>query len=708
MDGESPSGKPEPRLTGLVPGSFVAGYRVESLIGAGGMGVVFRAYDEALSRTVALKALAPALAGNAEFREWFIRKSRAVGAVVHPHIIPVFGAGEADGVLYLAMRFVAGGDLRAVLKREGQLTGDRVIGLLSPIASALDTAHADGLVHSDVKPANILVEARPGRPEHPYLSDFGLVNGAMASGALTGTGRVLGTPHYVAPEQISGKPARPQTDQYSLACVAYTLIAGTPPFAHDDSATVLRAHLNDAPPSLAAQRPGLPPAVDEAFARALAKSPGDRYRTCDELIDALRAALAPSPARYTEAATITTQGWPDRARDFGPTAAADGPGGPAAVDHKPSAEGPQPAQARPRRRRRGLMITTAAVVAVVVGAGALIAVHPWAHPPVLKPAGLTVGSDTTDASGTADTMELAWSGPATGPLPDVYEIFRGGSQVGTVRGTETRYTGGLAPNTSYGFQVIAVRGGKQSPASATLTVHTPPLRPTGLTAKGATTSSLVIAWSGPAAGPPPGRYEILRNGTEDATVPGSLTRYTDHGLAPDTAYSYQVIALTGSERSPASAALSSARTTKPPLSAAVLNWSGQVTETATWINPPWPGFKTQPGSSADDTWTITPNCSSGPCDATISGTADEWEINTKLTRSGTTYTGTADLGSGAFYCADKSQTSSGTVSITITVKSAETESGAWTATSFSGSETLYSPAAYSCEANTVEFAVKSD
>ena len=380
--------------------------------------------------------------------------------------------------------------------------------------------------------------------------------------------------------------------------------------------------------------------------------------------------------------------------------------------HPPWSSSPQSEpeeQTRPRRRRRGLIITTAAAVAVVVGAGALIAVRPWSHPPVLKPAVPTVGSDTTDASGTADTMELAWSGPATGPLPDEYEIFRGGSQVGTVRGTGTRYTdAGLAPNTSYGFQVSAVRGGKQSPVSATLTVHTPPLRPTGLTVKGATASSLVIAWSGPAAGPPPGRYKILRNGTEDATVPGSLTRYTDQGLAPDTAYSYQVIAQTGSERSPASAALSSARTTKPPLSAAVLNWSGQVTETTTSINPPWSSFKTQPGSSVDDTWIIAANCSSGPCDATISGTADAWDINTNLTRSGTTYTGTANLSSDAFYCADKSQTSSGTVSITITVKSAETESGAWTATSFSGYETLYSPAAYSCEANTVEFAVKSD
>jgi Fibronectin type III domain len=397
----------------------------------------------------------------------------------------------------------------------------------------------------------------------------------------------------------------------------------------------------------------------------------------------------------------------DKSSGSGPTAAGDASGNLAAVATGPSAEGAQSTRMPPRRRRRGLVVTTAAAVAVV--AGALIAVHPWAHPPVLKPAGLTVRSDTTDASGSADIMELRWSGPATGPLPDEYEIFRGGSQVGTVLGTKTSYTEkGLAPNASYGFQVIAVRGGKQSPASATLTVQAPPLQPTGLAVKGATTSSLVISWLGPAAGPPPGQYEILRDGAKDTTVPGSITSYTDQGLAPDTAYSYEVIALTGSERSPASAALSSARTTKPPLSAAVLNWSGQVTETTTWINPSWPSFKTQPGSSAQDDWTITPNCASGPCDATITGTADAWDINTTLTRSGTTYTGTANLGSDAFYCATKSQSSSGTVTITITVKSAETESGAWTATSFSGSETLYSPAAYSCEANTVEFAVKSD
>lgn len=785
MSGESPSGRPEPLPADLAPGSLVAGYRVESRVGAGALAVVFRAYDEALSRTAALKVLAPALAGDAAFRERFIRKSRAVGAVVHPHILPVFAVGEADGVLYLAMRFVAGGDLRAVLKREGRLTGDRAIALLAPVASALDLAHTDGLLHGNVKPANILVDVRPGHPEHPYLSDFAPVKGAMAPAGPTGTARFPGSPYYAAPEQVSGKPARPQTDQYALACVAYTLLAGAPPFADHDSAAVLRAHLNDAPPSLAARRPGLAAAVDETFARALAKSPEDRYGTCEEMIGALRAALAASPAppaetvtapprhaetltappppaetvtappRHAEtltappapapsvvaeraygpvtghewaptapvppspqpqpgagidaaAATMLAQQWADMARGSGPATAGDAAGSHPAVGPGPSAEDRRPAQAPPRRRRRGLIVTIAAAAAVVVGAGALIAVHPWVHPPVLKPAGLTVRSDAPDPSGRADTMNLTWSAPATGPLPDDYRVLRNGRQVETVAGTTTRYSSeGLVPNTSYGFQVIAVRGGKQSPVSAMLTVHTPPLQPAGLKVKDATTGSLDLSWRGPAAGPPPDQYEILRNGTVDVTLPGNLTSFEEQGLDPDTAYSFQVVALTGSERSPASAA-SSARTKKPPLSAAVLNWSGQVTETTTWISPAWPSFKTQPGSSAQDGWVITPDCSSGACDATLTGAADAWSMTAKLTRSGATYTGTAQLASDAFYCATKSQVSSGTVTINITVKSAKTVSGAWTATSFTGYETLYSPAAYSCEANTVQFAVTGE
>jgi serine/threonine-protein kinase len=297
------------------------------------MAMVLRARDEALGRTVALKILAPGHAGDAEFRERFVRESRAVAAVDHPHIIPVYAAGEADGVLYLAMRFVPGGDLHSVIKREGPLAGDRAVDLLTPIASALDAAHAAGLVHRDVKPANILVDAGPGRPEHPYLSDFGLAKGAAASAGLTGTGQFLGTLDYAAPEQISGQPPRPQTDQYALACVAFTALTGSLPFARDESMAVLWAHVYDPPPSVTSYRRDLPGAVDGVLARALAKAPGERYASCAEFAGALRAALDAAPPGTT-AGEPAASGFPAPVAVFAPAPV--------------SAPGPGPGDERPR------------------------------------------------------------------------------------------------------------------------------------------------------------------------------------------------------------------------------------------------------------------------------------------------------------------------------------------------------------------------
>src|SRR5580692_4958301 len=262
----------------LAPGSRVAGYLLESQIGAGGMAVVFRARDERLSRMVALKVLAPGLAADDAFRQRFIRESRAAAAVDDPHIIPVYEAGEADGVLFIAMRYVAGGDLRQVLEREGALSPDRAADFVSPVASALDAAHSAGLVHRDVKPGNILVDARAGRPDHVYLSDFGIVKGA-ALGSLTGVGSSnLGTPDYMAPEQISGQPVDGRTDQYSLACVTVQLLTGTVP-----------------PPSLRSFRPELPAAVDQVVAKAMAKAGEKRYDSCGDFADALRDALGLTP-----------------------------------------------------------------------------------------------------------------------------------------------------------------------------------------------------------------------------------------------------------------------------------------------------------------------------------------------------------------------------------------------------------------------------
>jgi serine/threonine protein kinase/formylmethanofuran dehydrogenase subunit E len=281
-------------LAGFQPGSLLAGYRLEAQVGAGGMAVVFRARDERLGRLVALKILASALASDEEFRRRFIGESRAAAAVDDPHIIPVYEAGEADGVLFIAMRFVGGGDLRGVMDREGPLAPERTAEFVSQVASALDAAHRAGLVHRDVKPGNVLVDASADRPDHVYLSDFGISKVAVSAG-LTGTGVFLGTLPYSAPEQIRGLAVDGRTDQYALACVTYQLLTGAVPFARDQQAAVLYAHLSEPPPSLSLRRPDLPGAADEVLARAMAKAPEQRYGTCLEFTDALRAALGRTP-----------------------------------------------------------------------------------------------------------------------------------------------------------------------------------------------------------------------------------------------------------------------------------------------------------------------------------------------------------------------------------------------------------------------------
>jgi serine/threonine protein kinase len=266
--------------TGFAAGQMVAGYLLEEQIGAGGMAIVFRASDDRLGRRVALKILAPSLAADANFRQRFIRESRAAAAVDDPHIIPVYEAGEADDVLFIAMRLVPGRDARSLLAEQGPLSPGRAAAIISPVASALDAAHAAGLVHRDVKPANMLVDSRPDRPDHVYLSDFGLSKGMLSASGLTGLGEVLGTPSYSAPEQLQGHAVDGRADQYGLACAAFELLTGTPPFERDQGLAVIWAHLNTPPPSLASWRADLPSLADQVFARALAKNPEHRFATC--------------------------------------------------------------------------------------------------------------------------------------------------------------------------------------------------------------------------------------------------------------------------------------------------------------------------------------------------------------------------------------------------------------------------------------------
>jgi serine/threonine protein kinase len=293
-----PSGAHDPpadHTYGIKEWPRIQGYQIEARIGTGGMAVVFRAHDERLRRAVALKILAPALAADGGFRRRFIREARAAAMVDDPHIIPVFEAGESDGLLFIAMRFVAGGDVRSLLNRSGIMSPGRATGIVSAAASALDAAHRAGLVHRDVKPANMLIDMRPARPDHVYLSDFGLSKGALSSGGVTRAGHVVGTPAYLAPEQAAGGNVDGRADQYSLACVAYELLTGVPPFLRDDAAAMIYAHLWEPPPLATAQQPLLPSAVDSVLSRAMSKNPEQRFLTCQEFAESLRAALGLRP-----------------------------------------------------------------------------------------------------------------------------------------------------------------------------------------------------------------------------------------------------------------------------------------------------------------------------------------------------------------------------------------------------------------------------
>ncbi len=249
---------------------MIAGYRTVREVGRGGMGVVYEAVEEALGRTVALKLVAPERAGEPGFRERFIAESRLAASIEHPNVLPVFGAGEHDGTLYLAMRFVEGSDLRSL----GALPPGRAAGIVAQVGAALDAAHARRLVHRDVKPGNVLV----GAGDHAYLTDFGLVKALDASAGVTRTGELVGTLDYVAPERIRGESAGPASDLYSLGCVLFHALTGRVVFGLESSEQKLWAHLSSPPPPV----PGLP-AFDAVVARALAKEPAERFASGAEL-----------------------------------------------------------------------------------------------------------------------------------------------------------------------------------------------------------------------------------------------------------------------------------------------------------------------------------------------------------------------------------------------------------------------------------------
>jgi serine/threonine-protein kinase len=272
----------------LTAGAIVGRFRVTAPIGSGATGAVYLAEDSGTGDRVALKVLALDLTEDERLRQRFERESTLAAALEHPNVVRTLEAGEVDGALYLAMEYVDGPDLREILRREGRLSPGRALALVDQVAQALDAAHAAGLVHRDVKPGNILVAGELDT-EHAYLCDFGLARHVSSVSSLTGDRGFVGTIDYVAPEQIEGGTIDGRADQYALACVLFECLTGVRPFERESELSVVYAHLNEAPPKVG---DGLPEAYDAVFATALAKSPGDRYRSCSELVAAARAAQA--------------------------------------------------------------------------------------------------------------------------------------------------------------------------------------------------------------------------------------------------------------------------------------------------------------------------------------------------------------------------------------------------------------------------------
>jgi tRNA A-37 threonylcarbamoyl transferase component Bud32/CheY-like chemotaxis protein len=272
----------DPRLE-----TVIAGYRIEERIGRGGMGVVYRAEHLNLRRRAAIKIIAPDLAESEGFRERFTREARIAAALQHPNIVTVYDAGEVDGLLYLAMQYIEGDDLAGMLRTEGRLRPYRAVDVCRQVAAALDAAHAMGLIHRDVKPANVLIEGRTA-----FLTDFGLTKRLEGTRTqLTRAGDVVGTIHYVAPEQIEGTQVSARSDVYSLGCLLYHCLAGQVPFARDTDVAVIYAHLSEEPAKLSSLRPELPEGLDAVIAKALDKSPDRRFPSCGDMISAARAVL---------------------------------------------------------------------------------------------------------------------------------------------------------------------------------------------------------------------------------------------------------------------------------------------------------------------------------------------------------------------------------------------------------------------------------
>jgi hypothetical protein len=347
----------EDRAVDLSPGDEFAGYRIERLLGRGGMGVLYLAVEPGLERRVALKLIAPEAAADEVFARRFAEESRIAASIEHPNVVPIYAAGEERGVPFIAMRYVSGSDLGRRLAREGRLAPAVAARLIAQVGNGLDAIHAAGLVHRDVKPANVLLSDAGGE-DHAYITDFGVARNVATESGLTQTGRFVGTLDYVAPEQISGGTVDARADVYALGCLLFKLLTGEVPFPKDGEAARLYAHLNDPPPAPSLHATAVPMALDDVVIRAMSKQPGDRYPSAGDLGRAAVAALSGSRPDLPERTVATGAAATREAA----TVPADRKSEPTAATRHLA-----PGAGRPGPGRRRALLLGAAAVALLAG-----------------------------------------------------------------------------------------------------------------------------------------------------------------------------------------------------------------------------------------------------------------------------------------------------------------------------------------------------
>jgi serine/threonine protein kinase len=420
--------------TELSDGDEFAGYRIERRLGRGGMGILYLAVEPGLDRHVALKLIAPEAAADEVFAQRFAEESRIAASIEHPNVVPIYAAGEEGGVPFIAMRYVAGSDLSRRIAREGRLTPERAVALIAQVGAGLDAIHAAGLVHRDVKPANVLLSGGEGA-DHAYITDFGVARNVATQSGLTQTGRFVGTLDYVAPEQISGGAVDARVDVYALGCLLFKLLTGEVPYPREGEAARLYAHLNDPPPAPSLYAPEVSMALDDVVVRAMSKQPDDRHPSAGDLGRAAVAALSGAPVTVPEHTVATGAAATAETGRLRPE--------PSQPPTQPSVEGP---------RRRPLLIAGAlvAILAVVIAAIAL--------------AGSGNGGDGTGATGATrkeETTPQQTKNPGPRTLTRSELISRGDAICSQSRDTFTGYrqefpTGESEPSVAYSRLLVGI------------------------------------------------------------------------------------------------------------------------------------------------------------------------------------------------------------------------------------------------------------